>query len=107
MFARIGESLHSGVILIGLEEKRVVTFPFQCEGGDHPHTYIDKILPGWPLWLHIGFVGWDWVRQWAHLAIDLDTDRGRELVPLLGGGVERTEPELDLQKGRVRSDGRW
>ena len=55
----------------------------------------------------VGCVGWDGVRQWAHLAIDLDTDRGRELVPLLGGGVERTEPELDLQKGRVRSDGRW
>merc|ERR1719151_326704 len=56
----------------------------------------DVDWPGRPLWLHIWFVGWDWVWQWAHLAIDLDTDRGRELVPLLGGGVERTEPELDL-----------
>lgn len=27
---------------------------------------------------------------------DLDTNTGRELVPLLGAGVELTEPELDL-----------
>ena len=47
-------------------------------------------------WLHIWFVCWYRVGESAHLAIDLDTDAGRELVPLLGAGVQLTEPELDL-----------
>ena len=52
--------------------------------------------PRRPLGLNIWFVGRDGVWQGAHLAIDLDTDGGRELVPLLLAGVQLTEPQLDL-----------
>jgi len=48
------------------------------------------------LWLDIRFVCGDGVGEGAHLAVDLDTDAGRELVPLLHAGVQLAEPELDL-----------
>ena len=51
---------------------------------------------GWSLGLHIRFVGWYGIGQSAHLAIDLDTDAGWELIPLLHTGVQLTEPELYL-----------
>ena len=52
--------------------------------------------PGWPLGFNIWFVCWDGVGECAHLAIDLDTDGGRELVSLLLTRVQLTEPQLDL-----------
>ena len=51
---------------------------------------------GWSLGLHIRFVGWYWVGQSAHLTIDLNTDAGWELIPLLHTGIQLTEPQLYL-----------
>ena len=51
---------------------------------------------GRSLGLHIRFVCWYGIGQSAHLAIDLDTDAGWELISLLSAGVQLTEPQLYL-----------
>ena len=64
------------------------------EGGGELAQRRDVRGLGRPLGLHPLLVGRDRVGQRTHFPVHLDTDAGRELVPLLLGRVKRTEPVM-------------